>query len=246
MNKAIKKSFCANREWLGRADCGKCHIRNLMLFSGLPDEAFEEPLQPVDHFLFPPNSMLYEANGKDPYIYSIRRGLVKLLHTAPDGSQRIVRIMGPGSTVGLEKLDGADGYRHSALAVNQADVCRIPLSTVKALQSEYPQLCKQVNERLQQHLDRADEWIVALGTGPARERIIHLLLMLSDFSTDPNGDFELLGREDMAAIVGSTVETVSRIIADMKRHQLLYKVTLSNLYRCDTEKLQETVRGRAD
>jgi len=238
MSKALKKAYCADKEWLGRVDCGNCHIRHLMLFSGLPDNAFENTLAPVDHFIFQPNAMLYEASATDPYIYSIRRGLVKLLHMAPDGSQRIVRIMGPGATVGLAMLDGGDGYRHSAVAVSAADVCRIPLTTVKALQSEYPQLCQQVRERLQEHLDRADEWIIALGTGPARGRVIHLLLMMSNFSTDPNDDIELLKREDMAAIVGTTVETVSRIIADLKRRQLLRKVTETNLYRCDAEALR--------
>ncbi len=231
---------------MGRVDCGKCHIRHLMLFSGLPDDAFEGTLQHIDNFVFQPNAMLYEASGTDPYIYSIRRGLVKLLHVAPTGSQRIVRIMGPGATVGLEMLDGGDGYRHSAVAVNKADVCRIPLATVLQLQSDYPQLCQQVRERLQEHLDRADEWIIALGTGPARGRVVHLLLMMSDFSTDPDDGIELLKREDMAAIVGTTVETVSRIIADLKRRQLLRKVTETNLYRCDAEALRAIAGEDAD
>jgi len=244
MNKALRKSYCVNKEWLGRVDCGVCHIRHLMLFSGLPDDAFEDTLQPIDHFLFRRSSMLYAAGSTDPYIYSIRRGLVKLLHMAPDGSQRIVRLMGPGATIGLEMLDGGDGYRHSAFAVNETDACRIPLTTVNALQSEHPELCNQVRDRLQEHLDRADEWIVTLGTGPARERVVHLLLMMIDFSKDPNGDIELLGREDMAAIVGTTVETVSRIIADLKRRRLLYKVTADNLYRCDIDSLR-AIAGEA-
>lgn len=238
MEKKLKKSYCANKEWLGRADCGHCHVRHLMLFSGLPESAFDTVLQPVDHFIFHEGSVIYVDGGKDGHIYSIRRGLVKLLHIAPDGSQRIVRIMGPGATVGLEMLDGGDGYRHTAVAVNDADICRIPLATVKALQAEYPQLCQQVRQRLQDHLDRADQWIIALGTGPAKERVVNLLLMLSEMSTHPNGDIELLGREDMSAIVGTTVETVSRIIADLKRRRLLYKVTTDNLYRCDRDALK--------
>ena len=154
--------------------------------------------------------------------------------------------MGPGSTVGLEMLDGGDGYRHTAVAVNDADICRIPLVTVRALQSEYPQLCNQVRQRLQDHLDRADQWIIALGTGPARERVVNLLLMLCELSADPNGDIELLAREDMSAIVGTTVETVSRIIAELKRRRLLYKVTADNLYRCDRDALKAISQEAAD
>lgn len=241
MNKPLNKPYCADKHWLGRADCGKCHIRHLMLFSGLPDNAFANTLQPIDHFIFPAGSVLYETGGTDGHIYSIRRGLVKLLHVTADGSQRIVRIMGPGASVGLEMLDGGDGYRHSAVAINDVDACRIPLATVRALQAEHPELCQQVRQRLQEHLDLADQWIITLGTGPARERVMHLLTMLSGFSTDPNGDIELLGREDMAAIVGTSVETVSRIIADLKRRRLLYKVTADNLYRIDMQAISQQV-----
>lgn len=218
----------------------------MMMFSELPDDAFAGRLQPIDRFLFHPSSVLYEAGTKEPYIYSIRRGLVKLLHIAADGTQRIVRLMGPGAAVGLEMLDGADGYRHSAIAVDEVDACRIPLSTIRSLQADYPDLCYQLRDRLQEHLDRADEWIVAMGTGPARVRVIHLLLLMSEFSTDANGDIELLGREDMAAIVGTSVETVSRIIADLKRRRLLVKVTTNHLYRCDSDALRAIVDDGAD
>jgi CRP-like cAMP-binding protein len=217
-----------------------------MLFSGLPETAFDNRLQPIDHFIFPANSVLYEAGRTDSYIYSIRRGLIKLLHRSSDGSQRIVRVMGVGASIGLELLDGEKGYRHTAVAVNEADICRIPVATVKELQKDYPQLCQQVRQRLQEHLDRADQWIIALATGPARERVINLLLMLSELSTDPNGDMELLSREDMAAIVGTTVETASRVVADLKRRKLLYKVSGSNLHRCDAEALRAILQHSAE
>lgn len=65
--------------------------------------------------------------------------------------------------------------------------------------------------------------------------------MLGDFSTDPNGDITLLGGDDMAAIAGISVETVSRIIAEFKRGDLLCKVA-GGLYRCDRAALQAIAR----
>ncbi len=244
MTKALRRSNCTNVEWLGRVDCAQCQIRKLMLFSELPETAFEHTLKPIDHFILPRGATLYQVGDNDSVIYSIRQGLVKLMHYADDGTQRIVRILGPGASVGLELLDGLESYRHTAVTVNQVDVCRIPLATLEQLQSRYPGLCNQVRRHLQEHLDRADEWILALGAGPARERVAHLLLMLGDFSTDPNGDITLLGREDMAAVVGTSVETVSRIVAEFKRGRLLYKVT-EELYRCDREALWAIARAAA-
>ena len=242
MTKILRRANCTNTEWLGRVDCARCHLRKLMLFSELPESAFDDTLQPIDHFIFSPRTTLFEIGGNDGVIYSVRHGLVKLLHDSEDGTRRIVRLLGPGASVGLELLDGLDGYRHTAVTVNKVDCCRIPLQTLTTLQSEHPELCNKVRQHLQAHLDRADEWIIALGAGPARERVAHLLLMLRQFSTDPNGDIALLGREDMAAIAGISVETVSRIVAEFKRGQLLHRVT-DDLYRCDTAALQAITRA---
>lgn len=244
MSGETKKTCCTDRRWLGRADCRHCHIRHLMLFSGLPESAFDDTLQPINHLLTRPGGVLFDVTETDPAIFAIRRGLVKLQHTATDGAQRIVRLLGPGSAIGLELLDGARRYRNTAIAVSEVDACRIPLSTARALQSKYPVLCGQVLRQLQDQLDLSDEWITALSTGPARERVANLLLMLVQFSTEANNDIELLPGEDMAAIVGTTVETVSRVVASLKRRQLLHKVA-EGLYRVDEKALHAISREDA-
>ena len=208
-----------------------------MLFSELPDTAFEHLHAPIDHFLSPPGSVLYEAGTHKPFIYSIRRGMVKLVHAAQDGSNRIVRLLGNGSAIGLELLDGSKSYNHIAIAVNQVDLCKIPVSTIKQLESEHPALCKHVGKQLQDQLNIADQWIVALGTGAARQRVAQLVLVLEEFFSEDNGAFILLNREDMAAMTGIAVETVSRIVAEFKRQKILYRFK-DNFYMCNVTALQ--------
>ena len=162
--------------------------------------------------------------------------MVKLVHTAEDGTNRIVRLLGPGSAVGLELLDGADRYHHTAVAINQVDLCRIPVVTVEQLEGEYPVLYEHVVEQLQGQLELADQWIVALGAGTAKQRVAQLLLVLDKFFADNNDEFILLSREDMAAMIGIAVETVSRMIAEFKRQKILYK-TEDKLYMCNTVEL---------
>ncbi|MBE9559723.1 MAG: Crp/Fnr family transcriptional regulator [Proteobacteria bacterium] len=238
MNKELETTVCTSVEWVGRAHCDKCHIRRLMLFSELPDSAFERLLQPIDHFLYAPGSTIYEAGTRKNFVYSIRRGMVKLVHVAQDGSYRIVRLLGPGSAIGLELLDGADGYHHAAIAVNQVDLCKIPVPTIRQLESKHPILYEKVGEQLQEQLDLADQWIIALGAGTAKQRVAQLLLVLDKFFADKNDAFMMPSGEDMAAMIGIAVETVSRTIAEFKRRKLLYK-TEGKLYTCNVPALQE-------
>jgi CRP/FNR family transcriptional regulator len=238
MNKELEKAVCADVEWVGRAHCDKCHIRHLMLFSELPDSAFEQLLQPIDNFIHAPGSVIYKVGKNKDFVYSIRCGMVKLVHIAQDGSCRIVRLLGPGAAIGLELLDGADGYHHTAIAVNPVDLCRIPVPTIRQLESRYPKLYEHVIERLQEQLDLADKWIVALGAGTAKQRVAQLLLVLEKFYADKNDAFIMLNGEDMAAIIGIAVETVSRMIAEFKRQKILYKMNDKH-YKCNVSALQE-------
>ena len=226
---------------MGRAHCDKCHIRKLMLFSALPDTAFDHLLQPIDHYLYPPGSVIYETDSHKQFIYSIRRGMVKLVHVNLDGSNRIVRLLGPGAAIGLELLDGAERYHHTAIAIDQVDLCKIPVPTIRQLEGEHPELCMRVGKQLQDQLNLADQWIVALSTGTARQRVAQLLLVLEEFFSDENNAFILLHREDMAAMTGIAVETVSRMIAEFKRQKLLYRFR-ENLYLCNVAALEQITR----
>ena len=241
MKKELKNTICTNVEWIGRSHCNKCHIRHMMFFSELPDSAFDHLLQPIDHFLYPSGSVIYETGSHKKFIYSIRRGMAKLVHVAQDGSYRIVRLLGPGSAIGLELLDGADGYHHTAIAINQVDLCKIPVSTIRQLENKHPILCEQVAEKLQEQLDLADQWIVTLGAGTVRQRVAHLLLIMDEFFADENGTFILLNREDMAAMIGIAIETVSRVIAEFKRQKILRK-TKDKLYTCNVSALKKFTR----
>jgi CRP-like cAMP-binding protein len=241
MGNELGQAYCTNAEWIGRAHCKQCHIRQLMLFSELPDSAFHDLLKPIDHFLFLPGSVIYEAGTHKDSIYSIRRGMVKLEHIAKDGSNRIVRLLSNGAAIGLELLDGAEGYHHTALALNHVDLCKIPVSTIRQLENKHPLLCKHVSEQLQNQLNIADQWIVALGTGSARQRVAQLVLILEKFFSEENGGFILLNREDMAAMTGIAVETVSRMIAEFKRQKILYRFR-DNYFMCNAAALQEISR----
>ena len=241
MSKDSGQAFCTNAEWVRRAHCERCHIRKLMLFSELPESAFSHLLQPIDQYIYPPGSVIYEVDSSKRFIYSIRRGMVKLVHVAEDGDNRIVRLLGPGSAIGLELLESTNGYHHTAIAVTRVDLCKIPVSTTEHLTMEYPALCYHIGLQLQNQLDIADQWIVALSTGVARQRVAQLILLLERFFSEDNGAFLLLNREDMAAITGIAVETVSRMIAELKRQKVLYRYR-DNFYQCNVSALEQITR----
>jgi len=110
-------------------------------------------------------------------------------------------------------------YAADAVACTSVEVCRLPRSLVDELTKDQIELARDMMRRWQRALDDADEWLTELCAGPARHRMLRLLLKLSEFA-DGN-DVWLPSRLEMSAMLDMTIETASRIVSQLKREGVL-------------------------
>jgi CRP-like cAMP-binding protein len=232
-----KKPYCTDITWEGRADCKHCAIRQRVLFSEVSNEDLDEVLHTIDHLCYPAHAALYQLGETGKSIFTIRSGLVKLIQYLPNGNQRIVRLLKPGSVAGLELVVGQD-YRHTAIALENTKVCRIPMAAIEHLGIDHPQLSHQMALRWQQSVDDAERFITELSTGTAESRVAHLLLLLQSESS--KGNCRAISREDMGAMLGITTETASRVMADFKRRGITQDISAHHC-QCDTTKLHQII-----
>ncbi len=232
------KPYCTQAEWVGRAKCSVCDVRNLVLFSGLSAHELDDILLPIDNLRVPQHAVLYEQNQLAPFVYTVRSGIIKLCVDLPNGSQRIVRLLRPGDVAGMEALVD-DRHHHTAIAMRDADVCRIPREVVLRLDQTNPAVHRSLMQRWQCTVDQADHCIVALSTGSAEARMARLLIMLGCAGSHT----ELLpSREEMGALAGITTETASRVMAEFKRRGLIHSHKGSDVV-CDAAGLAEIAKG---
>lgn len=220
----MKRTTCTEGIWLGRSDCLHCSIRQSMEFGGLPEAALTEINGSIDRMMFENHGVLYRQGQRADSVFSIREGWVKLVERDEEGRERIVRLMHAGSMVGLDAFIHPDrSYRHDALALGQVDICRIPGDRLRQLEVRHPELFGALLERLDDHIERADQVIISFSSGSLRERIPNVLRFLAREAGDGQGRFHLLSGSDMAALVGATEESVSRVVAELKRQGLLVR-----------------------
>jgi CRP-like cAMP-binding protein len=209
------KPFCTDAQWIGRSDCVHCDVRGTMLFSELSQNDLEGLLMPIDNMQLPAKGLLYHEGETGQSVYTVRRGLLRLVHNFPNGTRRIARLLKPGSVAGMELLVNSH-YHLTAEAVNDTDLCRIPVDVLHQIERKNPVLHEALMRRWQKSLDEADEVIIQLSTGSAPARVARFLLhVVSDIQRN---ECQFLAREDLAALVGLTVETVSRVFAEFKRN----------------------------
>ena len=231
-----RKPICTDKAWVGRSNCRSCAVRNSVLFSDLSASELDSIVEPIDNYLFEAGVRIYEPADEAGFVYTIRRGLVKLEQAGTDGNGRIVRLLGTGDVLGMEALL-EEPYRHTASTLRRVDVCRIPVAVIEALKRSYPELNEQLARRWEDSLETADYWITRLSSGPARQRAAWLIRFLIRMTGGTRDAVELLSSADMAAAIGTTVETLSRTMAEMKQNGILESVGARH-YRCDIEAIK--------
>ena len=200
--------------WRGTSDCRNCGIRDMVLFADLNEQDFNLIHAPIDDLVYQPGQTLYDESDKALGVFTLRKGMVKLVRVTADGRERVVRVLFPGDVVGLEAL-ATGHYDSQAVALSEVSVCRIPLEVMHQLGANSPRLHRKLMEKWQSALKLADDWLAELNFGTAKQRVLHFIRKMHHMSDD--GTVLLFARDDMGAMMDLKLETVSREVTALVR-----------------------------
>jgi CRP/FNR family transcriptional regulator len=149
---------------------------------------------------------------------NVIEGVLKLTASSADGRDQTLGILYPSDFIGRPFGRRSN---HSVVALSEAKVCTFPRSAFDRFAESHPDLEHKLLERTLTELDRSREWLILLGRKSAGERLAAFLLDMADRlgTAGPAGHirFELpFGRQDIANLLGLTIETVSRQITKLR------------------------------
>lgn len=134
------------------------------------------------------------------------------------GTERIVRVARRDDAVGLRALLRRP-HRRTAIAMSEVEVTGVPASLAAAAGRANAQFGEQLLAHYHASLEMADLLLAELNTGRAPVRVARLLMFLME--ADGDDTCFLPRREDMAALLGTTAETNSRVVATFRRAGLI-------------------------
>lgn len=199
--------------------CSACEVRSAALFGVLDEAGLDHIHMHIDSLGFGADETLYDRGTAGQAVYTLRSGLVRFERTTERGDRRIVRLAGRGDLIGQEALVRRP-YSDAAIACTPVELCRIPRSLINGLLQEDNDLPSALMLRWQITLDAAEAWVADLSTGPARRRLLRLLLRLAEH-TDHEGLIWLPRRVEMGAMLDMTIETASRLVSALRREGVL-------------------------
>jgi CRP/FNR family transcriptional regulator, cyclic AMP receptor protein len=169
---------------------------------------------------------LFLAGDEGDGCYRVEDGLLKASLGAPNGGERILAILGPGSVVGeLSMIDGAPRSA-SVTALRDSTLCFVNQADFDAIGKSNPEIYRDVMKVLARRLRDTNNVLAASSFLAANGRVAGALLSLAEaFGKDVGNGRILIGQRvnqsDLAAMAGLARENVSRVLKDWTEHGIL-------------------------
>lgn len=164
---------------------------------------------------------LYHEGEPAEALFLVAHGKVKLLQHSASGEEVVLDLLGQGDLFGGLTLLGRRHYPQSAIAQTPCCVLAITTADFRHLVDTYSEVALNVLDTVARDLEAAQATIRAISTLPVEARIARVLLRLADRLGEADGSGILiqspLSQQDLAAMVATTAETVSRVISGLRR-----------------------------
>lgn len=205
-------------------------VQESEILSLLPSQ---ELLSNLKHFsvhqLVKKDTIMYHPNDPSEYVYLIKKGRVRLVRITKDGHQITLSLLNKGMIFGEGDVLNEKTYTHYAETIEPSYICGIHKKDFKELLEKYDDVNKMILSILHRRLKEAQEQIELLAFSDVKTRLVHNLYLLSNrFGKVCNKNSNKctlidlkLSQDQLADFIGTSRESVNRIIKDMKEEGVI-------------------------
>jgi CRP/FNR family transcriptional regulator len=226
--------------------CDTCAIRNRAICSDLTGQELQLLNQIGRRRTLSAGEQLLWEGEEAILVGNVIEGLLKLSSGTSDGREQIVGLVYPSDFIG-RPFGATTPYGVEALT--ESRVCIFQRKDFDAFAREHPNLEHKLLERTLAELDRTRRWMLLLGRMDAEQKLASFLLEAADRSVMAAGckplegdqrSFELpIGRQQIADVLGLTIETVSRQFTKLKKEAIIALPSRREITILDRQALED-------
>lgn len=172
-------------------------------------------------------------------IYFIISGKVKTVKMTEDGRELITGMYKTDDYLDLNIIFSADVYTDTAIALEETELSFLPIDQLDKLLYLHPDIGTRFIKLLANDIRDKEDRLIQIAYSSVRKRIAEVLIKLINNHSKDNKSIKI-GRDDLAALSGTSPETVSRTLTDFKDEGLIDKqastVTVINLEKLNKMK----------
>ncbi len=203
--------------------CLACKMREEKIFCNLSNGALQA-LEGIKYTTAYPKGAVLFVEGQAPRgIFLLCKGRVKMSICSSDGKTLILKIAEPGEVLGLSATVSGKPYELTAETLDPCQVNFVKREDFLRYLKDHNEVCLRVAEQLSDKYNTACHEIRSLGLShSAAEKLAKLLLEWSEKNGGVAVRVKLtLTHEEIAQMIGTSRETVTRLFADFKKRQFI-------------------------
>ena len=156
-------------------------------------------------------------------IFYLKEGMVKKYKTDHNGKEHILYLCSTGELLGYSALLCNETYPDSASTIEASKLGFIPKDAFLRILSQSGELMMSLLSSLSHEFSVLVNSVTVFANMSVRERLALTLLILSEkFKKKESSDAEIiLSRVDLANMVGTAVETLVRLLHDLKKEKVI-------------------------
>jgi len=170
--------------------------------------------------------LIYHTEDPAETVYVLQSGRVRLYRIGTGAREVTIAVHEPGELFGATGLTGAGAYGHYAEALEPGEALAIGGHALRELLRTQPALGVSLSAQLTRQTRALQERLASLVFLEVSQRLATALLQMAEVGGTANdgGKKALRGRishQDLAYLVGSTRETITKLLGEFKERGLL-------------------------
>ena len=201
------------------------YLKKIYLFSGLNDDELAEIAAFTLERRYQKGRIIFVEEEPGEAIYFLKSGLIKVSKQDGEGREHTLHYVNPGDVFAEVMLFDAGGYPATAEVVEDAEIGLIRNRDMDRALIKNPGMTLEMLKIMARRLRNAQQQIMELALKDTTRRLAGLLLKLAEEHGVLRNNGVLISlpltNQELANLVGTSRETVNRILSEFRRRKAI-------------------------
>jgi CRP-like cAMP-binding protein len=216
-------------------------IKKVSIFSTLNTEDIKELFRYLVPETYAKKESIFSEGDPSEWLYIVKIGKVKITKLSNEGKEIILEIIPPNEIFGGIAVARGFPYPANAVAMEETEILKLSRRNLLSIMDRFPDLMYSMAMNIGDRIKDTHETLKNIALEKVESRIASLLIKLSDKAGEkvPEGVAinMKLTKQDIAEMVGTTVETSIRTMSKLTKAGLVAAKSGKIIIR-DLEKLK--------
>jgi CRP/FNR family transcriptional regulator len=196
-------------------------IRQISIFNTLSVQDAKEIHPYLISDTFAKKDTIFSEGDPSEWLYIVKKGKVKITKISQEGKEIILELISPLDFFGGIAVVRGFPYPANAVAMEDTEVLKISRKNLMSVMDRFPNLMYFMATNIGDRIKDSHETLKNIALEKVESRIASLLIKLSDKAGEKTPDGIMitmkLTKQDIAEMVGTTVETSIRTMSKLTK-----------------------------